>query len=87
MADAFDYIEPFYNRRRRHFTLGDASPQQFLNDWIKRQHMQELAAQCRRVGRRKTEGSSIADFARFRATLMMPDAYRRPVWPTSAGVL
>jgi putative transposase len=44
IADAFDYIEPFYNRRRRHSTLGYASPQQFLNDWIKRQHEQELAA-------------------------------------------
>ena len=44
IADAFDYIEPFYNRRRRHSTLGYASPQQFLNDWIRRQHEQELAA-------------------------------------------
>lgn len=44
IAAAFDYIEPFYNRRRRHSTLGYASPQQFLNDWIKRQHEQELAA-------------------------------------------
>ena len=42
-ADAFDYIEPFYNRRRRHSTLGYASPQQFLNDWIRHQHKQELA--------------------------------------------
>ena len=32
IADAFDYIEPFYNRRRRHSTLGYASPQQFLNE-------------------------------------------------------
>ncbi len=44
IADAFDYIEPFYNRRRRHSTLGYASPQQFLNDWIRRQHEKELAA-------------------------------------------
>jgi putative transposase len=44
MADAFDYIEPFYNRSRRHSTLGYASPQQFLNNWIKRQHEKELAA-------------------------------------------
>jgi transposase InsO family protein len=27
IADAFDYIETFYNRRRRHFTLNYASPQ------------------------------------------------------------
>lgn len=44
IANAFDYIELFYNRRRRHSTLGYASPQQFLNDWIRRQHEQELAA-------------------------------------------
>lgn len=43
-ADIFDYIEPFYNRRRKHSTLGYASPQQFLNDWIRRQHEHELAA-------------------------------------------
>jgi putative transposase len=44
IADVFDYIEPFYNRRRRHSTLGYASPQKFLNDWIRHQHEQELAA-------------------------------------------
>lgn len=44
IADAFDYIEPFYNRRRKHSTLGYASPQQFLNDWIRHQHEHELAA-------------------------------------------
>ena len=44
IADAFDYIEPFYNRRRRHSTLGYASPQDYLANWIKRQHEQELAA-------------------------------------------
>lgn len=43
-VDIFDYIEPFYNRRRKHSTLGYASPQQFLNDWIRRQHEHELAA-------------------------------------------
>ena len=32
IADAFDYIEPFYNRRRRHSTLGYASPQEFLDE-------------------------------------------------------
>lgn len=44
IADAFDYIEPFYNRRRRHSTLGYASPQDFLSNWISSQHEQELAA-------------------------------------------
>ncbi len=43
-ADLFDYIEPFYNRRRRHSTLGYASPMKFLEDWISTQHEQQLAA-------------------------------------------
>ena len=43
-ADLFDYIEPFYNRKRLHSTLGYASPKQFLEDWISDQHKQELAA-------------------------------------------
>jgi putative transposase len=43
-ADLFDYIEPFYNRRRRHSTLGYASPEKFLKDWFSTQHEQELAA-------------------------------------------
>ena len=38
IADAFDYIEPFYNRRRRHSTLGCTSPQDFLANWIRPQH-------------------------------------------------
>ena len=33
-ADLFQYIEVFYNRRRRHSTLGYCSPTQFLQDWI-----------------------------------------------------
>jgi putative transposase len=28
-ADVFDYIERFYNRRRRHSTLGYVSPVEF----------------------------------------------------------
>jgi len=28
-ADAFDYIEMFYNPRRRHSTLGQISPAEF----------------------------------------------------------
>jgi putative transposase len=43
-ADLFDYIEPFYNRKRKHSTLGYASPRKFLEDWLSAQHEQELAA-------------------------------------------
>ena len=43
-ADLFDYIEPFYNRRRRHSTLGYKSPTQFMNDWISAQHEKKQAA-------------------------------------------
>ena len=44
IADLFDYIEPFYNRKRLHSTLGYASPQKFLAQWLSNQHEQELAA-------------------------------------------
>jgi putative transposase len=43
-ADLFDYIEVFYNRSRRHSTLGYKSPIRFLKDWIKTQHEQKMAA-------------------------------------------
>lgn len=43
-ADLFDYIEPFYNRQRKHSTLGYASPMKFLERWISSQHEQQLAA-------------------------------------------
>ena len=43
-ADLFDYIEPFYNRKRKHSTLGYASPRKFLDDWLSTQHEKELAA-------------------------------------------
>jgi len=43
-ADLFDYIEAFYNRSRRHSTLGYQSPIRFLQDWIKTQHEQKMAA-------------------------------------------
>ena len=33
-ADLFEYIAIFYNRRRRHSTLGYCSPTQFLLDWL-----------------------------------------------------
>ena len=44
IADLFDYIEVFYNRSRRHSTLGYKSPTQFFNDWITTQHAHNLAA-------------------------------------------
>ena len=34
IADLFEYIEAFYNRTRRHSTLGSRSPVQFMQDWI-----------------------------------------------------
>lgn len=43
-ANLFDYIEPFYNRRRRHSTLGYRSPTQFMNDWISAQHEKKQVA-------------------------------------------
>ena len=43
-ADLFDYIEPFYNRKRRHSTLGYKSPAQFMNDWIIAQHEKKQVA-------------------------------------------
>lgn len=44
MADLFEYIEVFYNRKRRHSTLGNVSPTQFMSDWIVTQNQQNLAA-------------------------------------------
>ena len=44
IADLFDYIEVFYNRSRRHSTLGYRSPVQFLQDWITTQHERKIAA-------------------------------------------
>ena len=44
VADLFDYIEVFYNRSRRHSTLGYHSPVQFLTDWITTQHERKIAA-------------------------------------------
>ncbi len=42
MADAFEYIEVFYNRKRRHSTLGYKSPTQFMEDWISTQQPRKL---------------------------------------------
>lgn len=36
-ADVFEYIEVFYNRSRRHSTLGYCSPVQFLENWVSQQ--------------------------------------------------
>jgi putative transposase len=36
-ADVFEYIEMFYNRTRRHSTLGQISPQRFLSNWLSQQ--------------------------------------------------
>ncbi len=43
-ADLFDYIEVFYNRSRRHSTLGYVSPTQYLQHWITAQDERILAA-------------------------------------------
>ena len=43
-ADLFDYIEPFYNRKRRHSTLGYQSPAQCMNDWIIAQYEKKQVA-------------------------------------------
>ena len=43
-ADLFEYIAAFYNRRRRHSTLGYRSPTQFLEDWLVAQATQQEKA-------------------------------------------
>jgi putative transposase len=43
-ADVFSYIEPFYNRRRRHSTLGSRSPLQFMRDWMAAQNQAKPTA-------------------------------------------
>jgi transposase InsO family protein len=43
-SDLFQYIAVFYNRSRRHSTLGYLSPTTFLQNWIERQGQQEMAA-------------------------------------------
>ena len=42
-ADLFEYIEVFYNRSRRHSSLGFVSPEQCLLDWIKAQQTKDAA--------------------------------------------
>jgi putative transposase len=43
-AASFKYIEVFYNRMRRHSTLGYKSPTQFLEDLCMAQHDESLVA-------------------------------------------
>lgn len=43
-ADLFEYIEVFYNRSRRHSTLGCSSPLRFLENWISRHAGQQSKA-------------------------------------------
>jgi transposase InsO family protein len=43
-AASFEYIEVFYNRTRRHSTLGYKSPMQFLDDWRTAQQDGNLVA-------------------------------------------
>ncbi len=43
-ADLFHYIEVFYNRSRRHSTLGYSSPIRFLQDWISKHADQQSKA-------------------------------------------
>ncbi|MCZ2438921.1 MAG: IS3 family transposase [Burkholderiales bacterium] len=43
-ADLFAYIEVFYNRSRRHSTLGYSSPVRFLENWISKHAAQHSMA-------------------------------------------
>jgi len=52
ITDTFDDIEPIFNRRRRHSTLGSASLRQPLNDRSSSQHKKEMEGKCPRLGER-----------------------------------
>ena len=41
MSAIFDYVEAFYNRRRRHSTLGYLSPDEFERGWLLSQETSE----------------------------------------------
>jgi transposase InsO family protein len=40
----FEYIEVFYNRKRKHSALGYLSPTQYLSQWAEKAVAGELAA-------------------------------------------
>ena len=44
VSDLFHSIAVFYNRSRRHSSLGYLSPTAFLHNWIERQGQQDMAA-------------------------------------------
>ena len=44
ITDLLDYIESFYNRKRRHSALSSRSPAESLKDWISAQHDEKLVA-------------------------------------------
>lgn len=44
ITDLFEYVEVFYNRSRRHSTLGNVSPTQFMKNWMATQQEKNLAA-------------------------------------------
>jgi len=43
-ADVFEYIEVFYNRVRRHTSLGGVSPALYYENWLKQQSKERQAA-------------------------------------------
>lgn len=43
-AASFEYIEVFYNRQWQQSTLGNRSPVQFQENWIREQHQEKLIA-------------------------------------------
>lgn len=42
-ADVFEYIEAFYNRARRHTSLGGVSPVTYYETWLKQSAMKQAA--------------------------------------------
>ena len=39
----FDYIETFYNKKRRHSSLGNISPEQYLNNYHEKHYAEHVA--------------------------------------------